>query len=600
MLYWYKLRTKLPGISSYGMVAGAIILLAIVLRLMLIALGWPLLDSDEGTMGIMAMHIAYRGETPVFFYGQAYMGATEAYLGAIAFHLFGVSSFTLRLGLILIFAVFLLSMYLLTSLLYSKKLALLTLALLALGSNPMLVRELVAVGGDPETLMSCALLMLLTAWLALNSTPDGSMRNRWCRLLAYGAWGLVAGFTFFSHALGVPFIGLAGLILLLFCWRELFSLAPFILLIGLLVGIFPIIYYYLSVHSGKDTFFYIFHAMSAGNATFHLRQQLLGALLISVPTATGAGPLCSVSDAYALNLDSWHGAHCVLVHAGWSVGLLALGILAFVMICMNLYRLLLVRTQRTWEANERQRYIRNILRLSLLTGAVTALGFYILSPNAMLYPVATSRYLIGMLIATPVILWPLWRGVYIVKPLALKLFRSGTVALRLERASSFLRYGLLALIIAVFFLGTFSTFTGIPAQPANVFRDDVYFTQNSTQHLDVPATQALNQQEHMLIEKLLQMHVVHIYADYWTCDRLIFQSQEQILCSVINDQLGTGHNRYHPYYTIVNADPHAVYVVRVGSTQDTQFIHNIAAAVSPWKRYKRQIFAGYALYQKAT
>src|SRR6266700_3761223 len=182
------IHSRFPWLSTYGIWAIALILLAFALRAILTAMGWPLLDSDEGTMGLMGMHIAFRGEHPAFFYAQGYMGATEAYLAALMFRLFGVSSFTLRLGLILIFALFMLGMYLLTSLLYTKKLALLTLALLALGSNPMFMRELIAVGGVPETWLAGTFLLLLTAWLALSSSQDASMRNRWQRLVAYWAW----------------------------------------------------------------------------------------------------------------------------------------------------------------------------------------------------------------------------------------------------------------------------------------------------------------------------------------------------------------------------------------------------------------------------
>src|SRR5215470_15074742 len=73
----------------------------LLLRLLLSALGWPATDSDESTMGLMARHIIYGSEHPVFFYGHAYMGALEAYAAAGAFTLFGASVFTLRLGTIL-------------------------------------------------------------------------------------------------------------------------------------------------------------------------------------------------------------------------------------------------------------------------------------------------------------------------------------------------------------------------------------------------------------------------------------------------------------------------------------------------------------------
>src|SRR5438876_3618653 len=97
------LRIKQLKISTYGMYAFIIIAVAILLRLFLIAQGWPHSNSDEDTMGIMAMHIAYNGEHPIFFYGQNYMGTLEAHLAAGFFRLIGSSVFSLRLGPLLLF-----------------------------------------------------------------------------------------------------------------------------------------------------------------------------------------------------------------------------------------------------------------------------------------------------------------------------------------------------------------------------------------------------------------------------------------------------------------------------------------------------------------
>ncbi|HLJ33570.1 MAG TPA: hypothetical protein VKU38_07965, partial [Ktedonobacteraceae bacterium] len=164
-----SLRTVLKRIhiGPYGLCAIALIVVAVLVRLVLIAQGWPETNSDEGTMGLEAMHIAFRGEHPIFLYGQNYMGMVEAYLGAALFRLFGVSLFNLRLGMILLFTLFLIAMYALTSLIYSKKLALVVLALLCVGTRMTFMTELLTVGGAVETLLFGTLLMLLASWLAL-------------------------------------------------------------------------------------------------------------------------------------------------------------------------------------------------------------------------------------------------------------------------------------------------------------------------------------------------------------------------------------------------------------------------------------------------
>src|SRR5690242_12608632 len=213
------MRVKQFKISAYELFALAIIVFATLLRIILIAKGWPQTNSDEDTMGLMALHILNRGEHPIFFYGQSYMGAFEAYLGAALFRLFGVSVFTLRLGTILLFALFLVSMYFLTSLLYTKKLALVVLILLSFGSIVVLDTQLIALGGYPELLLFGSLAMLLASWLALTSGQYTSWRIKCWRFIGYLCWGLVVGLGFWSDFLMIPFILASGLLLALFCWR---------------------------------------------------------------------------------------------------------------------------------------------------------------------------------------------------------------------------------------------------------------------------------------------------------------------------------------------------------------------------------------------
>src|SRR6266567_8727317 len=181
----YEIFFKIGVYKIYSLV---IIMFGTLLRVLLAALKWPLLNSDEGTMGIMALHIAYRGEHPIFFYGQNYMGTLQAYLGVAFFRLFGISVFSFRLGGVLFFMLFLVIMYCLTSLLYTKKLALITLALLSLGSSIMLDAEIVGLAGYPELLFFGSLSMLLASWLALSYDQYTSPKRRLWRSIAYGCW----------------------------------------------------------------------------------------------------------------------------------------------------------------------------------------------------------------------------------------------------------------------------------------------------------------------------------------------------------------------------------------------------------------------------
>ncbi len=563
MSRWKGISLRFPRFSAYWIGALVIIALAVAIRVRLIWMGWPLLDSDEGTMGLMALHIAFHGETPIFFYDQSYMGVAEAYLGAFVFYFFhtflGISSFTLRLGMIFLFGLFLSFMYLLTSLLFSKKWALVTLFFLALGSDAILTRELVAVGGDAETLVSGTLILLLCVWLSL-SAQDETQRTR--RLMAYAGCGLAAGFGVWSHLLVIPFILLGAIILLLFCRKEIFNRTvlksfswPLLTLITtFVIGVWPLIIYNIqNIKDPSKTIFVVFwnlHRISNNTNVPAIVQkpfyvllpyQLRNAFQISLPTATNASPLCPVTtrpdgvavlQAHAVSFSSSYATECTLVHTVWPLGIIALWIIATLLALYSLKPYWRHFRSADWSPEEKPFVIRQIGHLALLAISAITFGLFVLSPNAALFPVATSRYLIGLLVTTPALLWPLWSGVNAIKPLALRIARV-TVAVHLARISVVLRRGLLVLIGIAFLLGTINTFTGIFPTPPITATQDIFATQAIDQHLNVPDTARYNQDEHSIISRLRVLHIGYIYSDYWTCDRLIFQTREALSCSTI-------------------------------------------------------------------
>jgi hypothetical protein len=112
---------------------GGVILLASFFRLFLLLSHWPRAQGDESVMALMAWHITVHGEHPVFFYGQFYMGALEAYLCAPLFWLFGPNMLLVRLLMLGIWIAFLLSMAWLTTLLYTRAFALAVIVLFSVG-----------------------------------------------------------------------------------------------------------------------------------------------------------------------------------------------------------------------------------------------------------------------------------------------------------------------------------------------------------------------------------------------------------------------------------------------------------------------------------
>src|SRR5437868_14293384 len=273
---WWKHETmdgsmakllKRLRIGPYELCMFSVVVAATVARLVLISYNWPVTNSDEGNMGLLAMHVAYRGELPIFFYGLPYMGPLEGYIAAPLFHLLGPSLFSLRVGLLLLFGSFLISMYYLTRLLYTERFALAIVILLSFGSSLLILLQLRAVGEYPEMLLFAALIPLLASWLALSShtfSPDGAKRVKRKRIMVYGFLGLVVGLAIWVDFLILPFVATAGLLLLLFCRRELLTWAGLSLLLGVVVGAFPLLLYIVTAPLSQNSLIILLEIHHAG------------------------------------------------------------------------------------------------------------------------------------------------------------------------------------------------------------------------------------------------------------------------------------------------------------------------------------------------
>jgi hypothetical protein len=76
-----------------------------------------------------------------------------------------------------------------------------------------------------------------------------------------------------------------------------------------------------------------------------------------------------------------------------------------------------------------------------------------------------------------------------------------------------------------------------------------------------------NRWRYGLRQGLSELGVTRIYSDYWTCDTLMFDTKERILCAVLDEDLTSGLNRYPPYQRAVEDDPGAVLVFPRDSRQ---------------------------------
>jgi hypothetical protein len=473
----------------------------------------------------------------------------------------GASDFALRIGLVLLFGLFLAVMYALMSLLYSRAIALFSLAVLSLGSGEVLSRELKAVAGYPEMLLFSTATFLTATYLAVTAcpTPEPRSSRRWP---AYGSWGLAAGLGIWSAPLTLPFAVLSFLLLLLTVRRELFGGAGICLVLGLVLGLVPIIAYNVTAPVGQGTLASLLRIVPSGGSghvsvgAAPLTERIAGAAAVSIPVMTGGDRLCRLQPQAAWPLSTHSSPHtiaCTAVHAAWGVGFIALWVWAILAAVTALTGLPLSRIEPETSDIQRQR-ARLLGRFLLLASAGATLGLFLLSPAPAHAPWYNVRYIEGLWVAMPAVLVPL----------------VGTLTGRLSRPIRAAAGTLLAFLAAVLLLDTVSA-----------FGDGGY-------------TPWLYQQQRALASDLELHGVSHVYTDYWTCNWLAFETREKITCAVLDGHLRPSLDRYPAYRSGVRSDPHAWYVFRVGTTEATAFE---ARRVLLPGTYHRTVLRYYVVYQ---
>jgi len=559
---------KYLKIDFYKLTAIAIIAFASGLRVLLAALNWPPTNSDEGTMAIMALNVAYHGEHPYMYYGQDYMGVIEAYLGAGFFHLFGSPSlFALRLGVIFLVTLFFISTYLLSVKIFSRPLALLTLVVLSVGSIPLLTRQMIATGGSSQTLLFGSLVFLLATWLSSSYRRGSSLPTKLWRLAVYALFGLVVGLAMWSDMIVLPYLAMACL-LLLFCWRDLlWAWLP--ALLGAFIGLQPSLRFNAARGLNPlETLLKLAHGSNAVAPTTlsGILHNIQSTILISIPTATGF-PFCPVTEMTFLGDNSPHSLQCTLAHAAWGGSYLLLVLSALAFALFLLARLQFREKAVMGEFEYRQLLVRRAAQVLLIGAAVLTIFVYMFSSGPVDQPSFHARYLVGLLIATPALLAPLWS---IASRLDLRTVRS--------RFLAYAGRALLATACLILLIGTIIAFT------------------------EVPAAQAANQQRQALIADLEHAGIHHIYTEYWTCNNLAFASDERVICGVIDANLQPTHNRAPRYYDIVSADPLASYACPINIKNTTPNYNCLPALErmvgrAPAGSYQRYVFGNYIVYR---
>src|SRR5712692_625701 len=195
------------------------LLLALAIRVRLVARTNGVIDGDEVLVGVQAEHIL-RGALPIYFYGQPYMGSLEAYLVALFVAIGGPSAWTLRadpvlLSLVVVWLTWKLAAALVgTAQLPSldksgylpprqgayARLAFMTVAASIAAIPPLYdgILELRTYGGYIETFI-LMLLLLLSALQLTRRWHEGASRRE--ITLRWAGIGFVAGLGFWIYPL---------------------------------------------------------------------------------------------------------------------------------------------------------------------------------------------------------------------------------------------------------------------------------------------------------------------------------------------------------------------------------------------------------------
>lgn len=188
--------------------------------------------SDEATVGLMAKHIASGTNFPIFFYGQNYMGAFEAYVAALLFAVFGISLFTLKLAPAIFSIVLLFVVYFFAKRMFNARVAILSTALVAVPSAFFFSWTLKARGGFIEHVNLSLLILLVfsSIWF-----------DRKNSLWLYALLGFLSGFALWVNQLIFPFLAALGILLWLKRDVLVNNARLLILLLPFLLGVLPLI-----------------------------------------------------------------------------------------------------------------------------------------------------------------------------------------------------------------------------------------------------------------------------------------------------------------------------------------------------------------------
>ncbi|HVP21266.1 MAG TPA: hypothetical protein VMS73_05335 [Anaerolineaceae bacterium] len=281
-------------IKVYGFLA-LIVIVAAAWKICLMAINAFPFNSDEAVVALMARHIL-AGETPTFFYGQAYMGSLDAFLVAAGFALFGQAVWVIRLVQTLLYIGTIIATVFIGRVAFGSistgQLAGLFMAIPVVNTT---LYTTVSLGGYGEA-MFFGSFSLLIGFHILNFVQHHSQPNNKLIVLLFG-WGLVSGIGAWANSLSLVFSVPVALMLVILMVKQPAHKAGYwkrawIGIIGLGVGSLP--WWLYAIQNGFSKLLTELTgsavAVEQGSWLVRIWDHFLNLIVLGFPAAFGLRP----------------------------------------------------------------------------------------------------------------------------------------------------------------------------------------------------------------------------------------------------------------------------------------------------------------------
>lgn len=218
-----------------------ILTIAVLFRLALFIFALQSLppSSDEAWPSLMALHML-KGEFPIVYWGQSYMGTQESFIDAALIPLLGFNIVTVRLYPLIFSLIFCWVTYLLARKLYGQTAGTITLALLAV---PLPYLAMCGALIPPDNYLAVTTLGSIALFFLADIVFSNPAERSWWK---YILLGFVLGYTFWLHILVISYIGVA-LLFLFFSDKLVFLRWKFWAgVLAFCVGSLPLLWYNFS------------------------------------------------------------------------------------------------------------------------------------------------------------------------------------------------------------------------------------------------------------------------------------------------------------------------------------------------------------------